>query len=51
MANYRKTPEAVALLTPEQFRVTQKAGTEAPGTGEWHHNHEPGIHVDIVIGR
>ena len=33
MADYRKTPEAVARLTPEQFRVTQKGATEAPGTG------------------
>jgi peptide-methionine (R)-S-oxide reductase len=47
---YRKTPEAVAALTPEQFRVTQKSGTEAPGTGALLDNHEPGIYVDIVSG-
>ena len=29
----RKTSEAVAALTPEQFRVTQQSGTERPGTG------------------
>ena len=50
MADYRKTPEAVAKLTPEQFRVTQKSGTEAPGTGELLDNEEPGIYVDIVSG-
>jgi peptide-methionine (R)-S-oxide reductase len=50
MAEYRKTPEAVARLTPEQFRVTQKSGTEAPGTGELLDNEEPGIYVDIVSG-
>ena len=50
MAEYRKTPEAVAALTPEQFRVTQKSGTEAPGTGELLDNDEPGIYVDIVSG-
>ncbi len=50
MTDYRKTPEAVARLTPEQFRVTQKSATEAPGTGELLHNHEPGIYVDIVSG-
>ena len=50
MADYRKTPEAVAALTPEQFRVTQKSGTEAPGTGELLENDEPGIYVDIVSG-
>ena len=33
MPAYRKTEEAVAALTPEQFRVTQESGTEAPGTG------------------
>ena len=48
--SYRKTPEAVAALTPEQFRVTQKSGTEAPGTGALLDNHEPGIYVDIVSG-
>jgi len=50
MPNYRKTPEAVARLTPEQYRVTQQSGTEAPGTGEFLDNHEPGIYVDIVSG-
>ena len=50
MPNYRKTPEAVARLTPEQYRVTQQSGTEAPGTGELLDNHEPGIYVDIVSG-
>ncbi len=50
MPTYRKTPEAVAALTPEQFRVTQKSGTEAPGTGALLDNHEPGIYVDIVSG-
>ena len=48
--SYRKTPEAVAALTPEQYRVTQKSGTEAPGTGALLDNHEPGIYVDIVSG-
>jgi peptide methionine sulfoxide reductase msrA/msrB len=47
---YRKTPEAIAALTAEQFRVTQRSGTEAPGTGALLDNHEPGIYVDIVSG-
>jgi len=34
MSTYRKTPEAVARLSPEQYRVTQESGTEAPGSGE-----------------
>ena len=50
MTTYRKTPEAIAKLTPEQFRVTQKNGTEYPGTGALLNNHEPGIYVDIVYG-
>ena len=50
MPAYRKTPEAVARLTPEQYRVTQESATEHPGTGELLDNHEPGIYVDIVSG-
>ncbi|MDG6348090.1 peptide-methionine (R)-S-oxide reductase MsrB [Luteimonas sp. 8-5] len=47
---YRKDPDAIARLTSEQYRVTQESGTERPGTGEYLHNHEPGIYVDIVSG-
>lgn len=50
MPAYRRTPEAVARLSPEQYRVTQENGTEAPGSGELLDNHEPGIFVDIVSG-
>ena len=50
MPTYQKTPEALARLTPEQYRVTQESGTERPGTGEYLANHEPGIYVDIVSG-
>ena len=50
MPNYRKAPEAVAALTPEQFRVTQQNATERPGTGALLHNKQPGIYVDIVSG-
>ena len=51
MTNYRKTSEAISGLSPEQYRVTQQSGTEAPGTGEYLDNKEPGIYVDIVSGR
>lgn len=47
---FKKTDQAVALLTEEQHRVTQLNGTERPGTGEHLHNTEPGIYVDIVSG-
>ena len=50
MPDYRKTPEAIAHLTPEQRRVTQDSGTERPGTGEYLHNTAPGIYVDVVSG-
>jgi peptide-methionine (R)-S-oxide reductase len=50
MSTFRKTPEAIARLSPEQYRVTQQSGTEAPGTGELLDNREPGIYVDIVSG-
>ncbi len=50
MTQYRKTPEALATLTPEQHRVTQEGATERPGTGAYLHTTEPGIYVDIVSG-
>ena len=50
MKPYKKTDAAVAALTPEQYRVTQQNDTERPGTGEYLHNHEPGIYVDVVTG-
>jgi peptide-methionine (R)-S-oxide reductase len=49
-APYRKTPEALARLTKEEYRVTQESATERPGTGKYLDNHEPGIYVDIVSG-
>ena len=48
--NYHKNPEAVGALSPEQYQVTQKNGTERPFTGEYWDNHEPGIYVDVVSG-
>ena len=50
MTESRKTEEALARLTPEQFYVTQQSGTERPGTGEYLHEKRPGIYVDIVSG-
>ena len=50
MPDYRKTPEALASLTREQFMVTQQSATERAGTGEYLGNKEPGIYVDIVSG-
>jgi peptide-methionine (R)-S-oxide reductase len=50
MNTYTKSPQAIAALTPEQFRVTQQSGTEYPGTGPLLNNKKPGIYVDIVSG-
>jgi peptide-methionine (R)-S-oxide reductase len=50
MPDYRKSAEAISALSPEQYRVTQESGTERPGTGEYLHNKEPGIYVDVVSG-
>ncbi len=50
MQAYKKDPDVIAKLSPEQYRVTQQSGTERPGTGELLYNKEPGIYVDIVSG-
>jgi peptide-methionine (R)-S-oxide reductase len=50
MPTYREDPDAIARLTPEQYRVTQESATERAGTGEYLDNKEPGIYVDIVSG-
>jgi len=48
--NYRKDPEAVSRLTPEQYQVTQKSATEPAFRNEFWDNKEPGIYVDVVSG-
>lgn len=47
---YQKTDEALAKLTPEQYRVTQEDGTEPPFTGEHTGNKRRGLYVDVVTG-
>lgn len=37
-------------LTPQQYKITQKDGTERAGTSELNNNKAEGIYVDIVCG-
>ena len=37
-------------LTPIQYQVTQRSGTEPAFTGEYAHTTKPGIYVDVVSG-
>ncbi len=39
-----------ASLSPEQYKVTQKEGTERPFDNAYWDNHQEGIYVDIVSG-
>ncbi|MDJ0821526.1 MAG: peptide-methionine (R)-S-oxide reductase MsrB [Paracoccaceae bacterium] len=50
MPKYERRAEVIETLTPEQYRVTQRDGTERPGTGEYLNNKEPGLYVDVVSG-
>ncbi len=48
-----KKPEDAELrraLTPEQYQVTQREGTERPFQNAFWDNHRPGIYVDVVSG-
>ena len=47
---YRKNPEALSCLTPEQYQVTQEDGTERPFSNAYWDNKEPGLYVDVVSG-
>jgi len=50
--NYEIPPELElrSKLTPLQYQVTQKEGTESPFNNRYWDNHEDGIYVDIVSG-
>lgn len=48
---YRKTPEALARLTPLQRKVTQDDATEPAFMNQYWDNKDAGIYVDIVSGQ
>jgi peptide-methionine (R)-S-oxide reductase len=50
MSNYHKDPEAISRLSPEQYEVTQRNGTERPFKNAFWASKEPGLYVDVVSG-
>lgn len=51
MGNPKKDTAALAeKLTPLQYKVTQKEGTEPPFQNEYWDNKRAGIYVDVVSG-
>lgn len=51
--NYTKPDDATLrrILTPMQYKVTQKDGTEPPFQNEYWDNKKEGIYVDVVSGQ
>ena len=51
-SNFRKPSEDELRkkLTPLQYQVTQKEGTERAFSNQYWNNHEAGIYVDVVSG-
>jgi peptide-methionine (R)-S-oxide reductase len=47
---YRKTAEALARLSPQQYAVTQEAATEPAFRNRFWDNHDAGLYVDVVSG-
>src|SRR5260370_32357738 len=52
MPTFHKPPDAELRkqLTPQQYEVTQREGTEPPFHNAYWDNHEEGIYVDVVSG-
>ena len=51
MEKVRKTDEEwQRLLSPEEYQVTRKKGTERAFTGKYHDHHEPGVYRCVCCG-
>jgi peptide-methionine (R)-S-oxide reductase len=47
---YEKSADAVALLTPRQYKITQERGTEPAFDNEFWNKKDAGLYVDVVSG-
>ena len=50
MGTKKNDAELTQRLTPLQYKVTQRHGTEPPFQNEYWDNKQPGIYVDVVSG-
>jgi len=48
--NFYKNPDAISRLSPQQYEVTQRNGTECAFKNAYWNNKEPGLYVDVVSG-
>lgn len=48
MRKYAKSEEFIGNLTPDQYRFTQKSGTERADTGEYLYNKDHKVYLDQV---